>query len=255
MKAALLFLAGCFAGFAAAEVDLGPLLARAERSVSEGRWVEARETYFRAAGLSRNEEEKANILETLGELNLKLLLSPYEQPETVWVAVQPRDTLAVIAERAGTTVELLMKMNRLTSDTIRLGRRLKVPIESFSVEVNKATNELTLRLGDRFFKRYPVSTGARDNTPVGSFRITDRLVHPDWWHPETGRRYRYGEPGHRIGTHWLGWDRRGFGIHGTDEPEKIGQPVSLGCVRMRNEDVAELYLLLPRGTRVVVKDR
>jgi len=79
-------------------------------------------------------------------------------------------------------------------------------------------------------------------------------VHPVWWHPETGERIPYGDPRHRIGTHWLGWDRKGFGIHGTDEPEKIGQPVSLGCVRLRNEDVAELYLLLPIGTKVAVQE-
>src|SRR5690606_3265597 len=111
-----------------------------------------------------------------------------------------------------------------------------------------------LRLDGQFFKRYEVSTGAAANTPVGQFKITDRIVHPDWWHPVTKERIPYGAPGHKIGTHWLGWDVKGFGIHGTDEPEKIGQAVSLGCVRMRNKEVEELFMLLPSGTKVEVKE-
>ena len=63
-----------------------------------------------------------------------------------------------------------------------------------------------------------------------------------------------GSPENSLGTRWLGFDKKGYGIHGTVEPETIGQQVSQGCVRMLNEDVEELYDLLPRGTRVTVQD-
>ncbi|MBU3732817.1 MAG: L,D-transpeptidase, partial [Beijerinckiaceae bacterium] len=43
-----------------------------------------------------------------------------------------------------------------------------------------------------------------------------------------------------------------YRIHGTNEPEKIGQAVSSGCIRMRNIDVIDLYNRVPNGTRVVV---
>ena len=44
----------------------------------------------------------------------------------------------------------------------------------------------------------------------------------------------------------------GYGIHGTDHPESIGQSVSHGCVRMRNEDIEKLYPMVPVGTPVYI---
>ena len=245
-----------FAGFAAtvSAADVTPLKERAESAYQNGRWLESRNTLLRAYLLADAAEQKKEVLDRLGEMNMLLLLGPYEQPEAIWLEVQPGDTLGKIAKRAGTTIELLKAMNRLSSNQVRLGRRLKVLYDSFEVKIDKSENTAELYLGDKLFKRYAVSTGARANTPVGEFKITDRIVHPDWWHPETGQRIKYGEPGHRIGTHWLGWDVKGFGIHGTDEPEKIGQAVSLGCVRMLNKEVAELYMLLPSGTKVTVTE-
>ena len=44
----------------------------------------------------------------------------------------------------------------------------------------------------------------------------------------------------------------GYGIHGTDHPESIGQSVSHGCVRMRNEDIERLYPMVAVGTPVYI---
>jgi hypothetical protein len=230
-----------------------PLVERAERAYAAGRREEARDTLLRAAATAEEAAERERILGRVGEINLSLLLSRLPQAEADRVEVQPGDTLGKIAARENTTVELLKQINGIPGNTVRRGDRLKVPRQPFSLRVNRAENRLVVSLGGTFFKQYPVSTGAGGNTPAGEFRITDRLLHPTWWHPDDGREIPYGDPEHRIGSHWLGWDRRGFGIHGTDEPEKIGQPVSLGCVRMRNEDVAELFMLIPSGTPVVVE--
>lgn len=234
--------------------DVTPLLERAERAWSQGRREEARETLFRADAIAGGAEQRAGVRQRLGEMQFEWLMSRHPQPESDWVVVRSGDTLGRIAARHGTTVELLRASNQIRGDIVSIGQRLKVLQQPFTVRISKSSNVLTLYLGDHLFKAYSISTGLGGNTPVGEFRITDRIVHPDWWHPDTGRRIPYGDPEHRIGTHWLGWDRRGFGIHGTDEPEKIGQAVSLGCVRMRNEDVAELYMLLPSGTRVIVEE-
>ncbi len=45
-----------------------------------------------------------------------------------------------------------------------------------------------------------------------------------------------------------------YGIHGTTQPETVGTQSSAGCVRMRNEEVEELFTFLPRGTRVVIEE-
>lgn len=247
----------CFlfcAGLASA-ADVSSLFERGEMAYRAGRWDEARKTFGRAAAVTDDPEVGDWARQRVGEINIELLFSRLPQEECVRVKVLPGDTLEKIARRAGTTVELLRKTNGLRGDTIRLGQMLKTPIVNFTVKIDKQENTLTVRWGGRFFKRYRVSTGSGGNTPAGTFRIVNRIVHPVWWHPETGERIPYGDSRHRIGSHWLGWDRKGFGIHGTDEPEKIGQSVSLGCVRLRNEDVEELYTLLPEGTRVVVVDQ
>ena len=49
-------------------------------------------------------------------------------------------------------------------------------------------------------------------------------------------------------------DFPGYGIHGTVEPESIGKQVTAGCVRMRNEEVEQLYMLIPTGTQVKIVD-
>jgi hypothetical protein len=54
-----------------------------------------------------------------------------------------------------------------------------------------------------------------------------------------------------LGTHRLVLGD-GYGIHGTDQPESIGRSVSHGCVRVRNEDIAQLYDMVEVGTAVYI---
>ena len=99
-----------------------------------------------------------------------------------------------------------------------------------------------------------VATGEGGNTPVGEFRLVERIEHPVW---ETGgRKIPYdgtGENGNILGTHYLKLDVPGYGIHGTWDESTLGRQSSAGCIRMRNADVADLYVLLPRQTPVVIE--
>lgn len=54
-----------------------------------------------------------------------------------------------------------------------------------------------------------------------------------------------------LGTHRLNLGD-GYALHGTDKPQSIGQAVSHGCVRLRNEDIAYLYQTVPEGTPVFI---
>ena len=54
-----------------------------------------------------------------------------------------------------------------------------------------------------------------------------------------------------LGTHRLNLGD-GYALHGTDKPQSIGQAVSHGCVRLRNEDIAYLYEIVPPGTSVFI---
>jgi lipoprotein-anchoring transpeptidase ErfK/SrfK len=54
-----------------------------------------------------------------------------------------------------------------------------------------------------------------------------------------------------LGTHRLNIGD-GYALHGTNKPETIGQSVSHGCVRLRNEDISRLYSMVTIGTPVFI---
>lgn len=64
----------------------------------------------------------------------------------------------------------------------------------------------------------------------------------------------FGDPKNILGSRWMGISHPGYGIHGTTEPGSIGKNVTAGCVRLKNEDVEELYSIVPEGTEVVIVD-
>ena len=61
-----------------------------------------------------------------------------------------------------------------------------------------------------------------------------------------------GGPGNPLGARAIYLGDTEYRIHGTSEPWTIGHAVSSGCIRMRNEDVIDLYDHVRVGTRVVV---
>lgn len=227
---------------------------QAARALVQARqFAVARERAFQALETARDPAVRRAAEEVLGEIHIALVLSPAPMPEKTDYVIQPGDRLSAIARRFGCTVELLMKGNGLKSEVIRPGDRLRVLTGRFSVEVDKSDNELVLRLNDRFFKRYRVGTGEYDKTPTGEFTITERIAQPTWWRPD-GRAVPYGSKENVLGTHWLSLNVPGYGIHGTWEPETIGRSVSAGCIRLLNEDIEELFTLLPAGTPVAIRD-
>ena len=106
--------------------------------------------------------------ERLGQANVKLILSPLLTADAIQYEAQPGDTLARIAKKNGTTVELLRASNPVRGDLIRVGEKLKVNQAHFNVLVDKSQNLLTLKSGEEVVKVYHCSTGARGITPTGT---------------------------------------------------------------------------------------
>lgn len=105
----------------------------------------------------------------------------------------------------------------------------------YRIEVDLGDRTLTLWQDGEVVRRYPVGIGRPSHpTPVGHFTIVSK------------ERVRDPVYGYR----WLGLSKPGYGIHGTNAPHLIGRAVSRGCIRMRNEDVAELFDRVPVGTPV-----
>jgi lipoprotein-anchoring transpeptidase ErfK/SrfK len=77
---------------------------------------------------------------------------------------------------------------------------------------------------------------------------------PDWYSPKGV--IPFGSPQNILGRYFLKFAHEsfvGFGMHGTPMPETIGTMSSMGCIRMYDADIEELYRLLPRKTKVVVR--
>jgi lipoprotein-anchoring transpeptidase ErfK/SrfK len=115
---------------------------------------------------------------------------------------------------------------------------------------------------ERRLASFPVAVGrAEYATPTGRFRVTEKIVDPDfvqfdWEHPlrVTGRIAP--GPDNPLGARWIGFTTAygwTIGFHGTPQPELLGQAVSHGCVRMRNSDVVQLYRRVDIGTPVIVE--
>jgi len=102
---------------------------------------------------------------------------------------------------------------------------------------------------DRVLRVFPVAVGAPVSpSPVGTFTVINRVANPTYY----GSDGTTIEPGaaNPVGTRWMGLSAKGYGIHGTDQPRSIGRARSHGCIRLRNEDVEQLFELVRTGDTV-----
>jgi L,D-transpeptidase ErfK/SrfK len=105
---------------------------------------------------------------------------------------------------------------------------------------------------------YPVTVGEEETpTPLGTFRIVDREIDPEWnipskLQPKYSKKIMQAGDDNPIGKYWLGLSRRGYGIHGTDNAWSVGRILSNGCIRLYPEDIETLFPDVPKGTVVEI---
>jgi lipoprotein-anchoring transpeptidase ErfK/SrfK len=107
--------------------------------------------------------------------------------------------------------------------------------------------------------RYGIGVGRPGFTWAGVKEVSAKREWPDWTPPEEMLRRRpdlprhmAGGPENPLGARALYLGSSLYRIHGSNEPWTIGTAVSSGCIRMRNEDVIDLYGRVHIGTKVVV---
>lgn len=214
--------------------------------------VNARDAYQLILTKYQNVDNILEAQEELGRLNVKILFSPIITDKDVLYKVEPGDTLLKIARRFGTTVDLIKSSNSLESDIIQIRSKLKVSTVRYRISIDKSRNILTVFSDDTIIKTYLVSTGKNNSTPVGSFKIVNRLKDPVWY--KQGAIVPAESPDNILGSRWLGFSEKGYGIHGTTDPKSVGSQATQGCIRMFNSDVEELYIIIPIGTKVTIVD-
>jgi lipoprotein-anchoring transpeptidase ErfK/SrfK len=236
------------------------LLRKARDQEAKEEFLDARMTCLELLRQNPTGKLRDDVEKLAGRVNMELLFNPHRMPEKAEYEVRKNDSLGGIAQKFGTTVELIQKSNGIENPhLIKRGDDLRVLKAEVSIAVDLSSCRLVLYLNGEFCKRYPVGVGAYDRTPTGSYIITYKEPFPKWFR-RGGEAIEYGEEGNILGTRWMatkdadnpGGDGRGIGIHGTTDDTSVGKSVSAGCVRMYNEDVEELYAIVPIGTPVEI---
>jgi lipoprotein-anchoring transpeptidase ErfK/SrfK len=119
---------------------------------------------------------------------------------------------------------------------------------------------LYLVQGNNRALRYGIGVGRDGFQWQGLLSITRKAEWPDWTPPPEMiarqpylPRFMAGGPGNPLGARALYLGETVYRIHGTNQPQTIGQSVSSGCFRLVNPDVIDLFDRVPVGTKVVVR--
>ena len=144
-------------------------------------------------------------------------------------------------------LSIVILMLFLINSTVGQGKNR----EQWKVKINIPATTMYVYKDDQLWKELDIAVGRREKqTPIGKFYIVSKIKDPTWY-PE-GKDPVPPGPDNPLGSYWLGLNIPGYGIHGNNNPFSIGYWVSSGCIRVKNEEVALLYEVLPVGTLVEI---
>ncbi len=210
----------------------------------------------------------------LGALNADLVFSPRVTPGDPMCEVyeiQGGDRLSKIAQKRelATHWKLIQRVNGMSNpNRIRAGQPIKLVRGPFHAVVHKDDYRMDIFHGSPespenwlYIRSFDVGLGKEDGTPIGTFLVArnSKVANPAWVNPHNpSERYAPDDPGNPIGEYWLGLEGLGdaaafvgYGLHGTIEPDSIGEQASLGCVRLGKDDIEQVFELLEEGISVV----
>jgi lipoprotein-anchoring transpeptidase ErfK/SrfK len=128
-----------------------------------------------------------------------------------------------------------------------------------TIIINTTERRLYYVLGGGQALRYGIGVGRVGFTWAGTTKVSAKKEWPDWTPPSDMIRRRPDLPRHMkggidnpLGARAMYLGSSLYRIHGSNEPETIGQAVSSGCFRMTNEDVVDLYSRVSVGAKVIV---
>jgi lipoprotein-anchoring transpeptidase ErfK/SrfK len=209
---------------------------------------------------------------------------PSAHSEQAKLKFQPYTSLLeFVAERFHAAEEFIKKLNPSVNwDKVQPGATVKVPnvlpfeierIREEQLKENPAfktrkvfvdTKEHLLEVfdNDQLVCVFPITPGSTSlPAPVGTWHIVGITTWP-WFRYDEGM-LNYGVrtenfynlppgPNNLVGVCWIGLNRPGIGLHGTNNPETIGRAASHGCIRLANWDAARVKDLVTVGNTVII---
>jgi lipoprotein-anchoring transpeptidase ErfK/SrfK len=243
------------------------LVERGRQAMQRGDWLVARQSLASALKEPLPADQQEAVRRDLLRIADKTIWSREPvpgDPLTEWYKVQSGDNLVRIADRYRVTAALLARVNGMANpNLIRAGQMLKVLKGPLHARVERRAFRLSVFLGDDVLvAEFPVGLGAEYSTPLGTWKVKNKLTNPTYHPPRGGRIIAADNPENPLGEYWIGLEglsgqavgQEGFGIHGTIDEDSIGKNVSLGCIRLLNKDIVQLFSMLvePYSTVEVV---
>lgn len=193
--------------------------------------------------------------------------------------------LQFIGERYHSDPDFLVKLNKgVNMEKIKPGDTVRVPnVEPFKIEdlvenpklpvkpefkdrvilVDTKNCMLDLMDGDKLLSSYPITPGSTKlPAPKGTWHILGICELPNFRHDEAMLEHGYRSndfqmipigPRNPVGIMWMGLNKPGIGIHGTNSPWNIGRTGSHGCIRVANWDIIRLSANVTEGMKVIIK--
>ena len=131
-----------------------------------------------------------------------------------------------------------------------------------AVKIDTKTSMLTVYEGGKLIAAYPVTIGsAQTESPIGDWKVRGVAKMPNFRHDKAmlNKGERSGDfhmlppgPNNPVGVIWIALNKKGIGLHGTNDPDSIGRSASHGCVRLANWDVMRLAGKIKAGVPVAI---
>lgn len=183
--------------------------------------------------------------------------------------------LELVAEKAYSYRSLIKKLNPgINWLNVEAGTEVKIPnVRDFKPETKVSefkvlVNERVIQVFDvngKLIAQFPCTIAAsKAKIPDGDLKVENFAKNPNYTFspenfPESQAAQQIGKkliipPGvnNPVGVVWIGLSKPGYGMHGTPEPEAIGQAASHGCFRLTNWDALTLLGMTQAGMRVGV---
>ena len=250
-------------------------LSDARTRIDSGDLIAARQTLNDALSSGRLGESDADAAKKqIEEINKTLVFSARKFPQDPWggtYQVASGERLGSIANRNNVSWELLARINNITPKRLRSGQYIKIFKGPFHAVVYKRQFKMEIYLGSpggprsMYVTEFPVGLGKDDSTPTGLWmcKAGDKIRNPRYYPPRGGDIIAPEDPKNPLAGYWIALEgldgqalgKESYGIHGTIEPDSIGKMASMGCIRLRHDDISWVFDLLVDGkSKVLVKD-
>lgn len=135
--------------------------------------------------------------------------------------------------------------------------------DPFLIHISIKESFIEVRAGEKLAAAFPVTVGSHQTvSPIGKWKVMKVVKLPSFRydpemlkHGERSSNFHLLPPGpnNPVGVIWIALNKKGIGIHGTNDPDSIGRSASHGCIRLANWDVVKLAGLVKPGMPVIIE--